>query len=319
MTSRERIFSLLALAAVCIIWGTTYLALKIGVMTAPPVYFATVRQLIAGGLVLMYFALRKKIPKISRSYLWHQAIVGFLLITIGNGIGTIALKYLDSGIASLFATLSPFIIVLFNSLLKVEKQITWVGLLGMVLAFAGTSIVLQDNADFYNSRNGSLGLIFFGGAMLGWAFGSIYTKTKTFSQNAFLSSGFQMLFGGLFMVPMGLVFEDWSAASISGDAFWALCYLIIIGSIVAFGSYIYALSKLPATLVSVHSYVNPIIALYVGWLVLDERLNWNIALASALIFIGVYLVSRQALVRRQLKNKSIYCSISYKKGTYQNV
>ena len=291
----------MALAAVCIIWGTTYLALKIGVQTVPPVYFATVRQLIAGGVVLLYFALRRKIPELSKSFLVHQAIVGFLLITIGNGIGTIALKYLDSGIASLFATLSPFVIVLFNAMLKVEKQITWVGLVGMALAFAGTSVVLQDNADFYNSRNGILGLTMFGSAILGWAFGSIYSKTKSFSQNAFLSSGFQMLFGGLLMIPIGLTFEDWSTATISGDALWALLYLIVIGSIVAFGSYIYALSKLPATLVSLHSYVNPVIALYVGWLVLDERLNWNIVLASALILLGVYLVSRQALISRQAR------------------
>jgi drug/metabolite transporter (DMT)-like permease len=282
----------LAVVIVCIVWGTTYLANKIGVETIPAMLFASTRQFAACGIIMAYFFLFKKPKNITASYLKRQAFLGFLLITLGNGFGTAALKYLDSGIAAVLATLTPAVIIFFNLFLKIEGKLGKGGILGMILAMTGCVVLLYDDIDFYSSTNGQLGLVLFAICIVSWSYGSLYSRKCISSQSPFFDSAIQMGFGGLFMIPLGLTFEDWSQFEVHTHQLWALAYLVIFGSIITFGAYVYALSKLPATIVSINSYVNPLIALYVGWLILGEKLNLWVILSTVLILSGVYLITR---------------------------
>ena len=282
----------LAVAIVCVVWGTTYLANKVGVETIPALLFASTRQFLACFAILFYFLLFKRPQNITKEYLKRQAFLGFLLITLGNGFGTAALKYLDSGIAAVLATLTPAVIIFFNIFLKIEGKLSKTGLIGMTMALTGCVVLLYDDINFYSSANGQLGLVLFAICIVSWSYGSLYSRKCISSQSPFFDSAMQLGFGGLFMIPLGLIFEDWSHFEVHTHQIWAMVYLVSFGSIITFGAYVYALSKLPATIVSINAYVNPLIALYVGWLILDEKLNLWVILSTILILSGVYLVTR---------------------------
>lgn len=303
MTDQQKAY--LAVAVVCVVWGTTYLANKVGVEVVPALQFAFIRQVLACLIIFSFYALSGKWIKVNIPYLKHQALLGFFLITLGVGVGTASLKYLDSGIAALLATLNPMIIVLFNLSMKLEQRTSTLGWAGMVVAIIGCFILLQGDADFYSSRNGLLGIGLFFICMISWSFGSLYSKKPVDQHHPMLNAAFQMLFGSIFLIPLGLIFEDWQFVMFDQKRVWAMAYLVIFGSILTYGSFVYALSKLPASVVSINAYVNPLIAIYAGWLILDERLDWNIAFSTIFILGGIYMISVDHRRNRRLMDVPI--------------
>jgi drug/metabolite transporter (DMT)-like permease len=128
--------------------------------------------------------------------------------------------------------------------------------------------------------------------VIAWAGGSIWIKKKHTESDPFVNAGLQMFFGGLLCLPLSVAFDDVANVSWSGEVAWSLGYLIIFGSLVAYGSYAYALRKLPMTIVSLYAYINPLVAIVLGWLVLDETLNARVWLAMALTITGIYVVNK---------------------------
>jgi drug/metabolite transporter (DMT)-like permease len=289
----------IALGAVCIIWGTTYLANKVGVTAVPPLLFSGVRQLLAGGLILGWFILRGQVPWTDRGYLRFQSWLGFLLLTIGNGVGLVALTYMDSGIASLLSATTPILIVLFNLMLRSEDRLDGRGWAGILLGMAGVAYLSWDGTRSDPSRGYLWGLGFLLLALMGWAYGSVISKTRQWNYPVILSAGIQMLSGGLITLLLSLPLEDPREAVISPALIGSLIYLVLFGSLVAYSAYLYALSKLPATIVSLYAYINPLLALVAGWAFLDERLNHRVGVAALLILGGVYLVNNDFLRRRR--------------------
>ena len=143
------------------------------------------------------------------------------------------------------------------------------------------------------------GLLFLLIAMTGWAYGSLRSKTKTWIYPVLLNAGLQMIAGGSLTLIFSAPLEDWSTTRWTMDVSWAMVYLVIMGSLIAYTSYMYALAHMPASIVSIYSYINPLIALVVGWAVLDERLDSKVGIASLLILGGVYLVNRDYLKKRK--------------------
>ncbi len=288
----------LALGAVCLIWGTTYLANKVGVTEAPPLLFSGFRQLLAGSLILAWFVIRGRMPWLDLKYLRFQSWLGFLLLTIGNGVGLVSLTFLDSGISALLSASTPFLIVLFNLLLKSDDRLQARGWAGIFLGAAGIVYLSWDGIRTQAGMSYVWGLCFLLVALSGWAYGSVVSKTRQWTYPVILAAGIQMVSGGTVTLLMSLPLEDPADIRFSPALGYSMAYLVVFGSIVAYSSYMYALSRLPASVVSLYAYINPVLALMAGWAFLNERLDARVGIAALLILGGVYLVN--ADYRRRL-------------------
>lgn len=282
----------LAFFFICIAWGTTYLAIRVAVLHYPPFLFAGLRQLIAGGLLtaISYFIFKK--ADISKATVKHNMLVGLLMITLGNGVVSYAEKYIPSGVAALICSMMPMNAVLINVFASKEEKMNHLIAIGMILAFCGVGLIFRDNlADLANPAY-LAGMIAIYIATAFWAYGSIINRKHTVKVNPFFNSGMQLGFGGLFLTilsPFVDNFNNFEPFQI--DAMQAMIYLIVIGTL-AFIAYMFALKVLPVGFVTSYAYVNPLVAVILGYLVLDEKLTWYTALAFCGIVTGVYLVNR---------------------------
>ncbi len=282
----------IALGFVCVVWGTTYLALLIGVRHFPAFLFTGLRQFTAGLILASFMLLVRKKELGGWANVWRQMLTGFMMITIGNGMVGWAEQFVPSSIAALIASLSPLWIILINvGVNRTEKThpFAWVGVLVGVL---GMIILFQDNIAFLTNPQYAAGALMVLIAALGWAGGSVFIKKQKPRSHPILNAGLQLFFGGFWCFVLSLFFDDLSDIQWSAQTAGALAYLIVFGSLMAFAAYGYALSKLPITLVSMHAYINPLVAVFLGWLVLDESVNLNTGLAFILIVGSIYLVNK---------------------------
>lgn len=289
---RDLFIAYIALAAICVIWGTTYLALRIAVAEIPPFFFSAVRQIIAGGLLLTFmFGIRRK-PFPKGKYLAQQAFNGFLMITLGNGLVAWGEMYISSGVAALICSMMPVWVILINVAIGSKEKLNALIISGVLIGMLGIMIVFGENLSEFTNPLYTYGIIFTFIAAMSWAAGSIYSKVIQPSPGAFINAGFQMLFGGIGLLALSFVIGEEMSFDFSGKGLGALIYLIIFGSIIAMTCYSYALSKLPVSLVSLYAYVNPLVAIVLGWLILDETLNLRTGIAFILTVLGIYLVNK---------------------------
>ena len=292
MINRTNYLPYLALAAVCIIWGTTYLALRIAVLHFPPFLFTALRQTIAGLLLIgMVMAIAKPLWP-SGDHIIRQAIGGFFMISLGNGLVAWAELHIPSGIAAIICSLMPVMVILINLSINREERPTIPIFLGVLIGMAGIVMIFGEHVSEFSKSEYLLGIAMTVLAVLSWAAGSIWIKKYPNDVNPFINAGLQLFFGGLFLFPVSLMFDDLSQVTWSGEAFYSLLYLIAFGSIIAYASYMYALKKLPMTIVSLYAYVNPLVAVVLGWLILDEKLNVKIWFAILITVAGIYIVNR---------------------------
>jgi drug/metabolite transporter (DMT)-like permease len=291
---REKITAYAAWGAVCLFWGTTYLAIRVGVQSLPPALFLGVRFLVAGFIFVPYLRWRGlAFPQ--RKELANIALVGFALLVLANGAVVWAEQWVPSGLAALVVATLPFWMAGFESTLPSGNKLTLRKGLGIIIGFMGLVILfapeLKDSFDATYLK-GILALLF---SPFCWALGSIYSKSRPVGIHPLMAAGFQMLIAGFILVIVGALSGEISRIHFDAYGLIALAYLILFGSIVGYGSFVYALSKLPATKVSMYAYVNPVIAVVLGWLILGERLDWMVLSSTAIILCGVVLVksSRQ--------------------------
>ncbi len=284
----------IALAIVCIFWGTTYLALRIGVLGFPPFLFSGIRQVAAGVLLFIAMAFMGKIEKLSWSDIGKQALPGILLITLGNGIIGWAELYIPSGLAALIVSVMPIYVVVLNVISgKEQKQFNWKIIMGFVLGCAGIILIFKDNLADLGRPEYLWGILASFGACLFWAIGSIYLKSNTFRTSAYSNAAIQFTSGGLGCFVFSLIFDDYSQLdSITSDSLWALLYLTLVGSLLAYMSYLYAIKHLPIVLVSTYAYVNPVIAILLGVVILSEKITMITIMALAATLYGVYLINK---------------------------
>jgi len=283
----------IALAFICIVWGTTYLAIRIGVMHYPAFLFAGVRQSVAG-IILMIAALAINRQKdFSTGNILRQMLVGFLMLSVGNGCVTWGEKYIPSGISALICSMMPLFAVLFNLLSTKKDHFNLSIGLGMLLGVCGVGLIFRHNLDELSSPAYLGGILVTILATAGWALGSIVNKKTVDAVNSFLNSGMQLLFGGLFMLIISPVLDDYHGLQLwNTDGIMALAYLIIFGSVMAYAAYMYSLSVLPVGLATIYAYINPLIAVIAGYLFLKEGLNIYTGMAFITIVISVYLVNK---------------------------
>jgi drug/metabolite transporter (DMT)-like permease len=285
--------------AVCIIWGTTYLAIRIGVEHLPPMLFAGVRWIVAGIIFVLFLRWRgKALPK--KKDLIHIAVVGLALIGIGNGLVVTGEQFIGSGLAALLITTVPFWVVGMESVIPSGPKINLKIIFGLFLGLAGVALIF--NGEWSSLLNPSylLGMLCILGAVIAWSFGTVYSKYKKVNVHPLMNAAIQMLIAGTAQTILGLLLGEASAVSFHMNGLISFFYLVLIGSMFGYGSYIYAIEHLPLSLVATYAYINPIIALFLGWLVLDEKMNLTIIIAAVIIILGVIIVKQGAKKQKSL-------------------
>ena len=290
-SSRERRLALMAWMAVCLIWGTTYLAIRVSLETMPPMIMAGLRWTFAGGLLAAYMAARgERLPSPSG---WRNAIVlGFLMLVLGNGGVVWAELYVPSGLAAVVVAASPFWMAGVEAFRKDGERMTWRTAIGFVLGFLGIVLLIWP-ALLHGGTGGRgfvLGMIALQIACLGWSIGSSYSKRHGRRENVFSATAAQMLAGGVMLLALGTVRGEWASLGFSTRTVVSLSYLATVGAIGGFVAYTFALRHLPVSLVSLYAYINPVIAVALGVAVLGEPFTSRMALAAALVFAGVAIV-----------------------------
>ena len=291
----------LAWIAICIIWGTTYLFIRIGVETIPPMLFAGFRW-VAAGIILMGILTfsGKTFPK--KSDIKHILIIGIALLGFGNGLVVVGEQWIESGLAALLITTVPFWMVGVESMLPKGPELNRLTIAGLIIGGLGVLLIFGGDLKYIFESKYLIGVLSILGAVVSWSLGSVYSKYKKVSVHPLMSASIQMLFAGSVQVLLGSVLGEFNQLHLTQEGLISLSYLIVFGSIFGYGSYIYALEHLPLSLVSTYAYVNPIIALFLGWVFLNEQLNVFIIMASIVIIIGVILVkigsNKRTLIKR---------------------
>jgi drug/metabolite transporter (DMT)-like permease len=278
-----------AWGAVCLFWGTTYLAIRIGVKSLPPAMFLGTRFLVAGFIFALYLRWRGLVFP-NRGELGNLAVVAVALLVTANGLVVWAEQWVPSGLAALIVATLPFWMAGFEAVLPSGSKLNLRKILGIIIGFTGLVILfapeLKHSFDF-SYLMGVSGLLF---SAVCWAAGSVYSKYRPVRSHPLMAAAFEMLIAGSILVTIGLFFGESGRFGFDPRGLAALVYLVIFGSLLGYGSFIYALAKLPATKVSMYAYINPVIAVLLGWLVLGERLDRFVILSTAVILLGVVLV-----------------------------
>jgi drug/metabolite transporter (DMT)-like permease len=301
MEKRNDLLAYLALAAICFLWGTTYLALRIGVVQFPPFLFSTIRFLVAGPVLILLVMIFGKASLPNWKVIREQAIGGLLMVTCGISVVTYAEVQISSGIAAVICSMMPIYVVLINIFITKDEKPNFFIVVGLALGFAGILLIFSEHLVEFSNPIYLKSILLTFSANLCWAIGSVWTKKKNSGSNPFMNAGLQLFFGGLFLIPLSLLFDDYATIQWTTPVIFSLSYLILIGSVAAYACYFYAIGKLPMTLVSLYAYINPVIAVLLGWLILNEKLNIRIAIAIAVTLTGIYLVNRGYQMRTQWK------------------
>lgn len=290
-TPRQRQLAYLAWLAVCVIWGTTYLGIRVSLETMPPALMGGLRWLIAGGLLALYLRARgQRLPPPSR---WPSiALLGFLLLGLGNGGVVVAELWVPSGLTAVLVATSPFWMAFVEGSLKDGERLRAPALLGLTVGFSGILLLVWPELTLQGSGERGLlvGILAIQIACAGWALGSSYSRRQKRDENVFGTTALQMLAGGLIMTVAGTIRGEWTDLSFTPRTGWALAYLSTIGAVGGFVAYTYALRHLSVSFVSLYAYINPIIAVALGVILLNEPFDSRMAAAAALVFAGVAIV-----------------------------
>ena len=282
---------LAAFFAIYVIWGSTYLLNKIAVTDLPPFKLASIRFVTAGLLIFIIAKILKISISITANQFKNTIIAGFLFLSFGNGVVVWALKYVDSGFAALEISAQPLVVLLLMKFIQ-GKKIQPMSLVGVVLGIIGIYLLVSQKQII--SKEGSvLGMIMIFACMLSWAYGSLFVGKADLPKNFFVNTGYQMLMGGLMLAFASFCFgEPWSSPwQWSSKVQWSMIILILFGSIVAFTAFNFLLKVVSPEKVATSTYVNPIIALLLGWYFLNEEITTQSIIAACVLLTGVYFIN----------------------------
>jgi len=281
---------ILAFFSIYVIWGSTYLLNKIAVTELPPFKLASIRFMSAGLLIFIIAKLMGITLAITRKQLVNTIIAGFLFLTFGNGVVVWALKYVDSGFAALEISAQPLVVLLLMRILE-GKKIQTMSVIGVILGIIGIYLLVSQKE--INSQEGTIaGIIMIFACMLSWGYGSLFVAKADLPSNFFVNTGYQMLTGGIMLLMASLLFgETWSSPTAWSERVQFSMIILIIFSIVAFTSFNYLLKSVSPEKVATSTYVNPIIALILGWYFLQEQITTQSIFAAAILLTGVYFIN----------------------------
>ena len=281
-----------ALLTVAIVWGTTFLGIRIAVESIPPWFVAGIRQFLAAILLLGVLVYSKELKWIGWKKLKIQIIFSVLMLIVANGLMTLAEEHVSSSLASLLSATSPLFIFVGSIFFGLQKFSTR-ALVGILLGMLGIVLIFHDGLDDLLNPDYRFGIFCAFASILGWAIGSIFTKKLHLqNENISLNLFYQFMFAGIVQIIFGFLFskeinvETWTFRSV-----FATVYLAVFGSVAAYFAFHYALKKVSPTQISLLSYVNTIIAIFLGWLILDEEISAAFLVATVMIIVGVFITN----------------------------
>jgi len=288
---------LLNFGLVYVFWGSTYLGIDIAVQHIPPALMCATRFTIAGVIMLAYCIARGQNIRYSGRQLLQLAIVGNLLLVGGNLTLAYSEQYIPSGLAALIVAGVPLWFMVLDSLLLGHHRISARGIAGLALGFAGTIVLLWPKL----TAPGELGkkelwwsLALIGGS-ISWAFGSVLSKKWQSGPPTFAGTAWQVFFAGLGNFVLAFGRDDFAQVTWTAPGIGAVAYLVVGGSLIGYTAYIYILGHAPTAKVSTYAYVNPVVAVFLGWLVLGEKVDAYILAGSAVVIASVVLVTSASI------------------------
>ncbi|TDT45238.1 drug/metabolite transporter (DMT)-like permease [Maribacter spongiicola] len=288
---RNTILVVLSFFAIYFIWGSTYLWNKIAVTELPAFMLAGIRFVIAGSLIFVISKVLGFSLKITKLQFKNTFLAGFLFLTFGNGVVVWALKFVDSGFAALEVSAQPLVVLLMMRVFQ-GKKIQPMSIVGVILGVAGINLLVGQK-EIIAQDGAILGMVLIFLCMLSWSYGSLFVGSAELPKNFFVNTGYQMLTSGFSLLIISLVLgEQWSSpVTWSTPVLWSMSLLIIFGSIVTFTAFNYLLRIVSPEKVATSSYVNPIIAMILGWYFLNEDITIQSAIASVVLLTGVYFIN----------------------------
>jgi drug/metabolite transporter (DMT)-like permease len=290
-TPSSRTSALVAVGLVSILWGTTWMASKVGVQYIPALQLSGLRHLIGGGMYVLFFLLFKRmVPKKNQ---WFRLIwMSVLMFVLSNGLSVLSIVYMPSGLGAVVGALSPIWVVVFTFVFFKKTRFKPQTIIGIILGFAGVVVTFFDFYQKIIDTDLWLGIVFGAISSITWAIATLLTVKQSEQIDPYFSLGWQMFISGILLNTVSYASGRFVSYDIvPANAWLSIAYLIVIGSVLAFGAYIYALKRLPATLVSIHSYINPIVAILLGDLLMHEKLTIYIISGTLVTLVGVYLVN----------------------------
>jgi drug/metabolite transporter (DMT)-like permease len=290
--SRHPLFKpYLALVAVCIFWGTTYLGIRMALETFPPMVLVCVRYLISGSIMLLFARARGLYLPKGREFAW-ACFSGLLTLGVGNGALVLSETMIPSGIAGLIVTISPFWMVGAEALLPGGERLHAPTIAGMAVGMAGAALLFTPDPGTHGIDPGLVtGFLVLQFGMAGWSFGSIVQRRQAGKAHPVIAGGVQQIAAGVAMIPLALLTPH-NALHWSTRGVCALLYLITFGSLVGYSAFVYCMDRLPVAIVSVYPYVNAVVAVTLGWLFYREPFGLRETAAMLIIFAGVAAVKR---------------------------
>ncbi len=288
---------LAAYAAVFVIWGSTYLAIRYAIETIPPFLMMGVRSILAGSILLFWS--RKSGTRVAREQWVPLVIVAVLFFVLGHGLLAWAQKSVASGLAAVLIASDPLWIALIESFVIKQFRLTSRQIVGLIIGFAGIVLLFLPGRAIRMDTMGAAMILL---SAISWSIGAVYSRVANIPKVATLASGIELIFGGLFLVLIALLlgeFQSFHLSDVSLRSFLALSYLVIFGSVVTFTAYVWLLGVTSATRVATHTYVNPVIAVFLGWALAGEQFTLTMMIASAVILLSVYLVLEKVNAKAQ--------------------
>lgn len=290
--NQQKLKTILAFGAIYIIWGSTYLAIRFALESFPPLMMMGIRSLTAGSILYFLHRLRSK-EKVKSVNILPLLTIGALFFLIGHGLIAWAQQYVPSGMTAVLVSGEPLLIVGIEWFFLKDTRVKLWGIIGLLLGFAGIVFLITSTSDFSTSNNNFLASALIVVGALSWGGGAVYSRVANLPKSPMLSSGMELIFGGILVMLASFIMGEPSQFHLSQvtlKSFLGLLYLIIFGSVIAFSAYIWLLGNTSATRISTHTYVNPIIAVFLGWLFANEKITLSLLIAAVIIIISVYLV-----------------------------
>lgn len=280
----------LAYLSVFFIWGSTYLAIRVGVKDWPPALFAALRFIAAGSAMLL-FARIKDVSLPTLRGMFDLSVVGVFLLVGGNWLVVWAEKTIPSGLTALIIAIVPLFMSSIDSFVPNGQRLPLIGWVGILIGFGGMFFLVSPSLGFAEGLSlnpwGITGLIV---ASFLWSIGSVYSKHHPVQGDIFVNSAVQNLAAGFVLITIGSINNDWPEIHLTTTSILALLYLIIFGSIIGYTSYVYLLRHVPPAKASTYAYVNPVVAIFLGWLILSEPIDARTIVATGIILGGVAIV-----------------------------
>jgi drug/metabolite transporter (DMT)-like permease len=284
---RARIWT--ALATIYVVWGSTFIALALVVRTIPPFLSMSIRHLVAGAIFLAWAWPRRGSEPVGRRELWAATLFGGALFLGGHGALAWSQQRIPAGVAALVIASIPLWVALLDRIV-LGSRLSWRAVAGLIVGFAGVSVLVNPTGSGPIETAGAVVALF---AAASWAAGSLYSRGAPLPAQPLLSAGLASLAGGVLLLLFATArgeLTDIDTSAVSGESLGGLAYMIVVGSLIGFAAYVWLLRVAPISLVATYAYVNPVIAVVLGWAILDEELSVQVLAAGAAILVAVALI-----------------------------